>query len=234
MIDDIKMFVLSLLILIFSLGAQIVSALQIFPRLFGFPSFQDCKVIRFVKKHILQERGIFHFSVFAVFSLLIYYSYQQYIAWQSIEPSKFLLPPYQSIDYFIKYVGARFFAPYLISLMAAILFLFAAKQLNKKYEERFFEPEELWLGALALFIIGWPGLLFYFIGLILIYLIIHIFITFYYKFFFRVSPRESPTQFCVGDEVRVSLRLWWLPLAIFVIIINNWLTGMELWKLLKI
>ena len=194
---------LSLGILVFAFGASLLKG-----RPFGI------KVLKV----------IFIIAIIAVFSLLIYYSYQQYVAWQSVEPSKFLLPPYQAIDYFVKYVGARFFAPYLISLIAAILFLFAAKRLNKKYEERFFEPEELWLGALAIFLVGHPGWFFYFTGLILIYFLIHIFITFYYKLFFRISPRE----------VRISLRYMWIPLAIFVIIINKWLVELEMWKLLKI
>ncbi len=160
---------------------------------------------------------IFIISVIAVFSLLIYYSYQQYVAWAGAEPSKFLLPPYQSIDYFIKYVGGRFFAPYLISLIAAILFLFAANRLNKKYNERFFHPEEPYLGALAIFVIGHPGWLFYFAGLIIFYLLFSI-------FYFLFSKRNQ----------RISLYWWWLPMAIFVIIINKWLIELELWRLLKI
>ena len=173
---------------------------------------------------------IFVFSIAAVFSLLAYYSYQQYQVWNSNELTKHFLSQKVNIienidvNYFFYYVGIRFFAPYLISLITGIVFFFIVKKLNKKYEERFFEQEELWFGALALFLIGWPGLLFYFIALILIYLIIQIFIIFYYKFFIRVGLRE----------IRVSLRLWWLPLAIFVIFINKWLVGLGVWKLLKI
>ncbi|MEK7553147.1 MAG: hypothetical protein AAB504_00425 [Patescibacteria group bacterium] len=188
---------LSLGILVFAFGASLLKG-----RPFGI------KVLKV----------IFIIAIIAVFSLLIYYSYQQYVAWQSVEPSKFLLPPYQAIDYFVKYVGARFFAPYLISLIAAILFLFAAKRLNKKYEERFFEPEELWFGALAIFLVGHPGWLFYFTSLILIYFLIHI-------FSFLISHFSS---------FRISLYYLWLPLAIFVILINKWLVELEVWKLLKI
>lgn len=190
------MTIISLVILVIAFGASRFAG-----RPFG---------VKFIKT-------IFIFAIAVVFSLLIYYSYQQYIAWSGVEPSKFLLPPYQSIDYFIKYVGARLFAPYIISLSAAILFLFATKKLNKKYEERFFEPEELWLGALSLFLIGWPAAFFYFIGLILIYLIIH-------TSYFIIH----------NSSIRISLYYWWLPLAIFVILINKWLINLGLWKLLKI
>lgn len=167
---------------------------------------------------------IFIFSIIAIFSLLIYYSYQQYIAWQSVEPSKYLLPPYASLNYFIQYVGFRFFGPYLISLTTSLLLLFSLNRLNKKYEEKFFYPEEPPLAALAMFLAGWPGALFYFVGLILIYLIIHFLISIYYKFFLRFDL----------NEIRVSLRHWWIPTAIIVIIINRWLMELGLWKLLKI
>lgn len=167
---------------------------------------------------------VFYFSIAAIFSLLVYYSYQQYVAWQSVEPSKYLLPPYASFNYFIKYVGFRFFGPYLISLAASLLLLFSLNRLNKKYEERFFYPEELPMAALAMFLTGWPGSLFYFVGLISVYLIIHFLISIYYKFFLRFGL----------NEIRVSLRHWWIPIAIIVIIINKWLVGLEWWRMLKI
>ena len=89
---------------------------------------------------------------------------------------------------------------------------------EQKYEERFFEPEELWFGALAIFLVGHPGWLFYFTSLILIYFLIHI-------FSFLISHFSS---------FRISLYYLWLPLAIFVILINKWLVELEVWKLLKI
>jgi hypothetical protein len=165
-------------------------------------------------------KALFMTAVVAVFSLLSYYSYQQYVVWAAAEPLKFLLPPYQSIDYFIKYIGYRLFAPYLVSLILSAVFFRVARALNKKYEERFFEIEEPWLGAIALFLTGWPGALFYFTGLILIYLIVHSSLA--------ISRKSS------FKETRVSLYYWWLPLAIFVIMLNKWLVGLDLWKLLKI
>lgn len=169
-----------------------------------------------VNQLILIKR-IFLFAILIIFSLLTYYSYRQYIVWASAEPSKFLLPPYQSWNYFFGYVGLRFFSPYIISLVAAFAFLHIAKNLNKKFNERFFYEEEIWLGALALFLIGWPGALFYFIGLVSAYLIIHL-------FSFAVN-RES---------LVISLYYLWIPIAIIVIIINNWLIELEWWKLLKV
>lgn len=190
---------------------------QIFLRSLSF----KFKNYEFLQKHELKFfKYIFYFSIFAVFSSLIYYSYQQYIIWQSAEPSKFLLPPYQSINYFFYYISMRFFASYIVSLLISVLFLFSAKYYNKKYDERFFYPEEIYLGALALFLSGHPGWLFYFIGLILIYLFLHLLLV--------VSRKSS------AKKTRISLYYWWILLAIFVMLLNNLLIKLDWWKLFKI
>src|SRR3989344_3701721 len=150
---------------------------------------------------------IFLFSISVVFAALFYRSYLQYQVWSQNGISKFLLPPHQSANYFIFYVITRFFASYLISLAAAILFFIAASILNKKYRERFFYPEEFWLGALSLFLVGHPGLIFYFIFLVLAYLSIQFFFFLIFRFPF----------------FRVSLYYLWTPIAIFVILATKWL-----------
>ena len=211
---NLNIFILN--IFIFLLGAQILrSFLGSHLRITNFIQIYKLRIIRF----------IFLFAIFVVFLLLFYQSYLQYEAWFSNEFSKHLLGQRVefdnlniSVNYFIFYAITRFFAPYLISLISALIFLILAGKFNKKHDEKFFEREELWLGALALFLTSWPGAFFYFIGLILVYLIIHIILSLIYSF----SP------------LRVSLYYLWMPTAIFVIIINKWLIELELWKLLKI
>ncbi|MEK7162881.1 MAG: hypothetical protein AAB696_01170 [Patescibacteria group bacterium] len=161
---------------------------------------------------------IFLFSIILIFILLFYQSYQQYQVWSQNELSKFLIPPYQNISYFIFYVGVRFFAPYLISLVVALIFIFSAKALNKKYDDRFFEPEELYFGAISLFLVGHPGWLFYSVFIIIFYLLIHL----YSLFIIHNSSN------------RISLYYVWLPTAIFVILISSWLQKFSLWSLLKL
>lgn len=189
--------IISLIIIVSLLGAQVLRSF--------LGRIYQLRIIKF----------IFLFSVFIVFTLLFYQSYLQYQAWISDEFSKHFLPPYQSISYFVFYVAMRFFAPYLISLAAALVFLFFAKKINKKYEERFFELEEPWFGALAFFLLSHPGWLFYFAGLILIYLIIH-------TLYFILHTSFN----------RISLYYLWLPTAIFVILMQEWLTALPLWKMM--
>lgn len=177
------------------------------------------KILEHQKSIINVSCFMFYVSWIVIFILLFYQSYQQYQVWSQNEVAKFLLPPHQSISYFIFYVSARFFAPYLISLAVAIIFLFSAKILNKKYQERFFYPEEPYFGSLAIFLSAHPGWLFYLIFVILTYLFIHL-------FGISVYP---------GTYQRFSAYWLWIPMAIFVILLQNcWLAQLPIWQLLEI
>lgn len=196
--------IISLIIIVSLLGAQVLRSFLDYLRITNYLRIYELRIIKF----------IFIFSIFIVFSLLFYQSYLQYQTWISDELSKHFLPPYQSISYFVFYVATRFFAPYLISLAAALMFLFFAKKINKKYDERFFEPEEPWFGALAFFLLSHPGWLFYFVFIILIYFIVHL--------LSLAISRKS---------LVISLYYLWLPMAIFVILMQEWLTALPLWKM---
>lgn len=163
-------------------------------------------------------RRIFIFSVIFIFGYLIYLSYQQYQNWSQGEISKFFLSPHQSISYFIFYVGTRFFAPYLLSLLAAVLFIFAAKKYNQKYEERFFYPEEYWFGGVSIFLASYPGTLFYIVFILAIAVVLSL-----------IVGRWS----LIGE--RLSLYYFWPVAAIFTILITEfWLKTLPWWGLLKI
>lgn len=161
---------------------------------------------------------VFGAAILAIFAFLIYLSLEQYQVWLNQPLTKFLLPPYQSIAYFIFFSATRFFAPYLISLVIAILFLILTERLNRKFEERFFEPEEPYFGATALFLLGHPGWFIYFLVLVALYLFLHLV---YSLVYFR--------------STRLSLYHLWLPLALFVILLNKyWFSGTHFWSLLSI
>ena len=163
---------------------------------------------------------IFIFAVAGLFLYGVYLSFVQYEAMISSGLSKFLLPPYQGISYFLIYIaGARIFGPYVLSFLASLLFMWAAKRYNKKFDERFFEKEEIYLGALSIFLVNHPGWIIYFPTLITLYMFIQL-----YNRFVRRKVDE-----------RIPLYHLWVPTAIFVILINEyWLSNMAFWLLLKI
>ena len=201
---------------------------RISPRIFANSFF--CIVSRRISRYLASMlfktnklklfKYIFITAVILIEGMLSYQSYQQFQVWSQNEVSKFLLPPHQNISYFIFYAGARFFAPYLISLAVALIFLFLAQKLNKKYQERFFYLEEPYFGAIAIFLTGHPGWLFYLVILIFIYLVLHLSLVI--------------GQLSIVKGNRISLYYLWLPTGIFVIIISKWLESLPLWSLLKI
>lgn len=169
------------------------------------------------------RRGLFGILVLAitaaaVFGFASYLSWQQYLIWKSNDLSKLFLPPYQDWDYFIFYARTRFFNPYFFSLFIGLLFLWAAKIFNKKYQERFFEPIEPYLFATALFLTGHPGWFFYLVFLLVLVLIIQLFNAIRYPL----------------NAKRLSLYYLWLPAAIFTIMISKWVSALPWWQLLKI
>jgi hypothetical protein len=92
-----------------------------------------------------------------------------------------------------------------------VVFGFAAHYYNQRYDERFFEKEEIPILGLGIFLTGYPGF-FYYIALVLIAAVI-----------------ES-VYFTVRKRGRAPLYYIWLPLAVFAIILKNWLLP-EWWVL---
>ena len=161
---------------------------------------------------------IFIVTVITVFILSGYFTFKQYETWANDPLAQFLLPPYQSLNYFISYSLIQFFAPYLISLVVALLFLKVTLSLNRKSGEIFFEEEEPYLAATSIFLVGHPGWLIYVVALIAVYLLLH---TTYY-----LLQKKSE---------RLPLYYLWAPTAFFVILLNEyWLSTINWWQLLVI
>ena len=84
---------------------------------------------QFLEKHI---RKFYFIAIAGVFLVASIYSYLQYMAWHNAPPpASYLLPPYQSIDYFLFYVFARFYANSIIAFLLSLLALWSTKWLNK-------------------------------------------------------------------------------------------------------
>ncbi len=160
-----------------------------------------------------------------IFSFAVYNSWQQYQLWQGDATAKFLLPPYQTFDYFVYYARYHFFNPYLISLMIGILFFFGAKKMNERFAGRFFEPIEPYLLMISLFVSGTPGWFFYLIFLLLANLAGNLYLT--YKF----HKTDKPDRADKSD--RISFYYYWLSVAIFTILISRWLAVLPWWQMLK-
>ena len=113
-----------------------------------------------------------------------------------------------------------------------MFFLWAMLALNHKYENRFFYNEEPYFGAVAIFLTGWPGWLYYLIILLTLFLIFNFFGTLLIKNK-KSELKEKDTsegnvanvsgaainENGVNKEARFSLYYFWLPVAVVIIII---------------
>lgn len=157
-------------------------------------------------------RALFIGLVLWVFSALIFISYMQYLAWAGNALTKYLLPPHQSINYFLIYVWWRVWASYALSLAVSVAVFYSAKWYNRRHNNGFFHDEELYYLATGVFLVGHPLWIFYLIAVIgFASLVIG----------FRALMQRKKDKF--------SLYYFWLPTAAFVIIISKWLSVLPLY-----
>ena len=175
-----------------------------------------------VPKARLNNIGLFGFSALIllfvlIFGIAVYESVNQYRIWADNDFGKFLLPPYQDFSYFVFYSRINFFNPYLLSFIVGLFLLITAKYFNRRFGERVFEASEPFLLATGVFASGYPGWFFYIILLLFIGLFISLF------HFWRFK-----------ESYRLSLYYFWLPAALFTILISRGLNMLLWWQTLKI
>ena len=177
----------------------------------------------FVVKNI---RRIFGTAVVGMVGVLAVLSGLQYSAWAAgSAPTKFLLAPHYSHWYFLQYVGWRFWAPYFIALLLGAIIGLLAHWYNKRHGGDLLYDDEPYLIALAIFLVGQPGWIVYFFGMLLLALLVHLGIA--------TATWLRPRRFATTEYYRFSLYDFWLPVAAFVILIMQWLLTMEWFLLLK-
>lgn len=117
----------------------------------------------FTKNRILASyslfRKLFILVIVAIVFRLVYaltISIAQYYIWHSQEFTRFLLPPYQSIKYFLFYSWGRFWMEHIIAFGATLVFYLFLKILQR-YKERFLDKDEIMFGILIILLVGWPN-----------------------------------------------------------------------------
>lgn len=169
--------------------------------------------LEFKKRDLLLKiiRPVFYLSLLVAFSYVAYLIIGQYKAFNGSFMGYGLNSP-SGLKWFWGYVGVHFLNSHLTSLVFAIIILFIAEYFNKKKGEIFMEREEYHLSALGVFLVGYPGFIFY-IPIVLI------------------SGIISSLIFMKNGE-RFPLYHFWIPIAtIFLFIIEFWVKNKLFWKL---
>ncbi len=169
----------------------------------------------FLAKHI---KKIFWGGVGLIVAYNGYISWLQYTIWKNNPTTANLLPPHQSIMYFLSYVGIHFWLPYGVSLLAAVIFISVFTFVNRAYEERFLFAEEVWIGGMALFLVGYPDVIVY----VPLFLVAFVGVSLSRMLFLKKAARTSP-------------YFLWIPVAVCVILASIWyLSALPWWNLLII
>ncbi len=153
-------------------------------------------------------RPLFFILLLATFSYLFYLSYLQYQAFQS-GPLQFTLGTLDGINWFIGYVRLHFWNQYLISLLAALLIVLIAEYINKRRGGIHFEREEFYLSALGIFLVGYPGWIFY----LAVILILSALVSFLF----------------IRRGERLPLYHFWIPTAIAVLLVIQFWAKDQAW-----
>lgn len=149
-------------------------------------------------------RMVFFGSIFFVAAFLFYITRLQFLTWSGGDLSSYLLPPYTTIYYFLEYALFHFWASYLVSFLAGVIFLKLAQYFNKKHGGKFFEKEEPYFIGLSIFLAGHPGWFLYLTlisGLTLLFALVN---------WLRTK-----------QVYRISCYHFWLPLGLAVILLDR-------------
>jgi hypothetical protein len=145
-------------------------------------------------------------AIIAPAVILLTYSYTLYGIWlNSPAPARYFLPPHTSINYYLFTIGRRFWLPYIIAVLIALIFLMLMHSIKKERRERIFEKEEPYLIAIAIALVGHPFWIAYLVISLLIYLILSIY----------------------AKGKRISLYYFWIPIAAIILLLSPLLNSIS-------
>jgi len=168
---------------------------------FGIQILWRHKIIKII-------RPIFWGTAFLVLAYLLYAAYLQYQAFQG-GPLSFTLGTVKGLFWFFGYVRLHIWNQFLVSFAAALGIFALAKYINKKRGEIFMEREEIYLGGLGTFLVGYPAFFFYIILVLLLSSLIS----------FLFLPRGE----------RLPLYHFWMPTAIVVLLTAQFWAENQSW-----
>jgi len=159
------------------------------------------------------KRSIRLIAFGAFVAVVLYWTYISVLQYQAFEggPLGYTLHTTDGIRWFFGYVRLHYWNTHLISFIAAILLILIAEYFHKKKGKIFFEDEELYIAALGIFLVGYPGILFYIPLMLLL-------------------PAIAAAIFLKKGE-RMPLYYFWMPVAIGVILaVQFWGVHQSWWN----
>jgi hypothetical protein len=146
---------------------------------------------------------LFYLTIFFFIFWSLFLSLAQYLIWKNNQFSKYLLPPYQKIDYYLSYAYFHFWRDFIYRLIGVLIIMLLMNFLNFVFRrDIFYDDEKILVPYLSLFFRFPYNALFLLIGFFALFLIILIF------------------NFPSITSYRYSFRQYWLYLALILFLLQ--------------
>jgi hypothetical protein len=157
-----------------------------------------------------EQNPFFRLTKIFIFALLFYLlvggmllSFAQYSIWKIGNYG--LLPPHQSISYFLGYAWYHFFKASIFSMVFSFILFSGMVVMNRMAGNRFFYKEEPYLAAFGALSIKWP------IGILVMGLVL--FFGLLFQLIFKICSKSS--------GARVPLLYFWLPAIVISLVFGD-------------
>jgi hypothetical protein len=154
---------------------------------------------------------LFYLAIFVFTFWSLFLSLAQYLIWKNHQFSKYLLPPYQKIDYYLSYAYFHFWRDFIFRLIGILVTILLMNFLNFVFRrDIFYNDEKILVPYLSLFFRFPYNALFLFIGFLVLFLLIAIKTI-------TINLRTSDVR---RSQDRESFKQYWLYLALILFLLQ--------------
>lgn len=169
------------------------------------------------REHLLRASVIVFVAVFLTVILkIIAASGAQYYLWRyGGGVGQYLLPPHQSIEYFLRYSWQHFILSPVIGIFASFALVLYFWILNKVFKRQYLDLEDTLILMSGAMIVGWPNMIVY-IGIVFVLTAMRMF----YLYFIKKEARRIPMTaaliisafmtLLIGERLIEFLQIGWL------------------------
>ena len=134
----------------------------------------NLKFLSWLRKASTEKLTYILVGLTVLFNILL--SFIQYFTWHSSPFSRFFLPPFTPVTYFIRYIFLHFWLASILVFLCALAFYLVFKLIRRRNKEAI-SKAELHLILLAGLLVGWPNFIIFvpiFFSLTLIFTLINL------------------------------------------------------------
>lgn len=153
------------------------------------------------REYLLRAATITSIAVFLVVVLkIVVASAVYYFAWRQDEIGRYLLPPHQSLGYFLEYSWKEFIFSPAAGLAVSFILIIYFLLLNKFFKKQYLDLEDILILMTGSLMVGWPNIAVY---LSLTFLLI--LARLLYLYFFKKEMRRIPMTLALIVSAFITL-----------------------------